>query len=201
MKSIGTSHLTNHLQIPTPKGSCQDTTHQGDHDGEGGRSHGDEDGDGGGGSGAAPPVGAPPGLPSRLRSWICRDLDLDGGRASLWRNMIMYGWCSLSLGSSPLYIGLGGPLGPPNTVHMTWGNPRIKRWPKQWRNTSVLEVSVIPTHDTGSDTTRTCSYGCTLKWLSFPHTDIVFVVLWVFELVWTGATTPWSWICILWLWK
>jgi hypothetical protein len=39
------------------------------------------------------------------------------------------GW--VSLGSSPLYIALGGHLGPPNTVHMTWGNARMKRCPKQ----------------------------------------------------------------------
>jgi hypothetical protein len=44
--------------------------------------------------------------------------------------MMMYGEGLLSLGSSPLYVGLGGPLGPSNTVYMTCGNPRDEWGPK-----------------------------------------------------------------------
>jgi hypothetical protein len=76
-----------------------------------------------------------------LRGWglgYSEDLDLDGCVMDWWRQgfamdeyekVWMWLWC-FSLRSSPLYIGLGGPLGPPNTVHMTWENPRIQRWPK-----------------------------------------------------------------------
>jgi hypothetical protein len=35
--------------------------------------------------------------------------------------VVMYGDTSLSLGSTPLYIGLGGPLAARNTDLMTWG--------------------------------------------------------------------------------
>jgi hypothetical protein len=142
-----------------------------------------------------------------LRSWLWWDLDLDGGRASLYMEEYDKVWkVFFSLGSFPSYISLGGPLGPPNTVWLggTLGssggqNSEEMRW--FWRFLS------FSTHDMGSDTTRMRPYGCSLKspmsavkLSSFPHMDSVFIILRLVELVWTRATTPFSWICILGLW-
>jgi hypothetical protein len=46
--NIGTSHITNHLHLPHLGELSQDTTHQGDHDGEEGTNDVDGYGDGSG---------------------------------------------------------------------------------------------------------------------------------------------------------
>jgi hypothetical protein len=42
---------------------------------------------------------------------------------------------------------------------------------------------------------------CMVFWLPFPHANSDLSVLWLVGLVWTRATTPWSWIFIFTCWK
>jgi hypothetical protein len=58
--------------------------------------------------------------------WRSRSIS-HGGEAAAELRLDGYGdvWRGLALPwLLSLYIGLGGSVGPPNTVHMTWGNPR-----------------------------------------------------------------------------
>jgi hypothetical protein len=95
-------------------------------------------------------------------------------------------------------------LGTPNTILMTCGNPR-----NEWgRNGEEMHVFWRFSRPGYRDTGRPCPFRCFLrllfsagKWSIFPCTNSDFGVLWLVELVWTRATTPCSWICILWLRK
>jgi hypothetical protein len=125
-----------------------------------------------------------------------------GGEAAAELRLDGYGdvWRGLALPwLLPLYIGLGGSVGPPNTVHMTWGNPR-----DEWERNHEEEpengrFSRPGPCDTGSQTGRLRPYGWSLnpmmsalKWPPFPHMNPIFFVLWLVELVWTRTTTLWS---------
>jgi hypothetical protein len=99
----------------------------------------------------------------------------------------------ISIASSPLYIGLGWPLRPPNTVHMNWETLGSSNAP----NRAFMSP---PVGDTGSSA---AGYACPLstlypvvKWVSFPHTDSDFGIIPLVQLVWTRPTTPWYWSCI-----